>query len=97
MKLQAKFILIGMTSALLMASNAMSAGYIKFEGIDGESKRSESQETSKVKKAEAAKPAGLLLPAVQPAREAGRSSSAPKPTAKGGNAETTWKVEKGEK
>ncbi len=45
------------------------------------------------------KPASLLLPAVQSPREAARRMSPGKSSEgnKGGNAETTWKVEKGEK
>ena len=60
--------------------------------------RDRDRNKKKLKKPEE-KPASLLLPAVQSSREAARRITPSKGSEsnKGGNAETTWKVEKGEK
>ncbi|WP_101758269.1 hypothetical protein [Oceanicoccus sp. KOV_DT_Chl] len=77
---------------IIASQSAFSAGYLKFDGIDGESTEKSgapSQQTPSAVSSAQKPPSALLLPAVQAAREAART--------KGGNAETTWKVEKGEK
>lgn len=83
--------------ALAFSSSAFSAAYIKFDGVDGEAKNTMPQNTQ----IQSTQPTsvGLLLPAVQSAREAARrsSSSAPTKGQKKGYTEYTWKVEEGEK
>ena len=86
------------TSVLLLisiaaAAPAYSAAYMKFDGVKGESKGSENPNPlNNVKSNETAQPAGLLLPAVQKAREADRAQGKKK-----GNVEYEWKIEAGEK
>lgn len=90
-------LVVGLVAGLLISTQAMSAAYVKYDGVDGESKDEKPKPTTTIEKKQTAKPAALLLPAVQSARESVRPVPKPKPKTKGGNAETTWKVEKGEK
>lgn len=85
--------------AVLFSATASAAGYLHIEGIKGESKNAEpEQPATQVESNQQAKPAGLLLPAVQRVRATTPSAPAPKdPPPRGGNAETTWKIEKGSK
>ncbi|WP_145999229.1 hypothetical protein [Oceanicoccus sp. KOV_DT_Chl] len=66
----------GIIVAMLMtlASSAHSAGYIKFDGVDGETKTKPVPQ--RVDSKNKPQPASLLLPAVQQVREA--ASSKPK-------------------
>ncbi|MDT8388639.1 MAG: hypothetical protein RQ736_14125 [Thiogranum sp.] len=77
---------------MTLSSGAFSAGYIKFDGVDGESKDTRPAPGAETKKIQPDqdKPAGLLLPAVQKAREASSSTSPEK-----GKVENTWKIEEG--
>lgn len=81
---------------LSFSSAAFSAAYIKIGDIQGESQGSKpaAQHSQKISPDE--KPAALLLPAVQQAREAATRSSQPTPRKKG-NVEYSWKVEEGTK
>ncbi|HSO06958.1 MAG TPA: hypothetical protein VLW45_06945 [Pelomicrobium sp.] len=88
-------------TGLALAAPALSAGYIKLGGVQGESTKARPAPTpapaapaNKLQGSQDPKPAGLLLPAVQSAREAAPESPAGK---KKGNVEYGWKVEKGEK
>lgn len=84
------------TLLMTLSSTAFSAGYIKFDGVDGESKNSQATPSSETRAIQNTqnKPAALLLPAVQKAREAARpSTSSPKK----GKVEADWKVEEGRK
>ena len=78
------------------------AGYMKFDGIDGEAKNAPApngQPAAAQDRLQQPSGAarGLLLPAVQNAREApARPQESPKAKARRGNVETEWKVEKGE-
>lgn len=81
---------------------AAGTGYIKLDSIKGESERQDAQQPQNqgLKSNQTTKPVGLLLPAVQSARDSGRKTpgkSGNNGKANSGNAETTWKVEKGEK
>lgn len=92
-----KIIVATVTTLLMSLSSAVfSAGYIKFDGVDGESKdtRSSSTETKKIQNNQN-KPAALLLPAVQKAREAAARPDSTSP--KKGKVEASWKVEEGTK
>ena len=93
-----KIILTTFTTLLMSLSTAaFSAGYIKFDGVDGEAQDSRpapSAETKKIQP-EQHKPAALLLPAVQKVREAATRPSSSSP--KKGKVEATWKVEEGTK
>jgi len=92
-------------SALSLAGLTHGAGYLKIEGIKGESKAAQQEAQPKGTparkgmqdlKANNDKKAGLLLPAVQSVREpAGKSSS--KAGKSKGKVEATWKVEEGSK
>ncbi|MFO7603172.1 MAG: hypothetical protein R6X06_05070 [Gammaproteobacteria bacterium] len=84
------------TASLVLAAPAYSAGYIKLDGVDGESKpKNQSAPARGIKGNETPKPATLLLPAVQKARE-GKADNASKAKKKG-NVEYNWKVEEGTK
>ena len=76
------------------------AGYMKFDGIDGEAKNAPEEKPATGQKRVQQPPnqsRGLLLPAVQKAREApARSQEPPHGKARRGNVEAEWKVEKGE-
>lgn len=76
--------------AMAFTSSAFSAAYIKFDGVEGESRHSQpltrQQTTPAIPtapastdriQAEAPQSAALLLPAVQAAREAARRAPAP--------------------
>lgn len=80
-----KTLLTGAAASCLFIASANAAAYIKIDGIKGESKAAEEETTPRMTTTHAS-PAD--------ARER-RATGAPR--AKGGNAETTWKVEKGEK
>lgn len=60
----------GLITAVIMtvASTGHSAVFVKYDGVDGESK--EKPAAQQVDSGKTAKPAALLLPAVQSAREA---------------------------
>ncbi|MDT8382783.1 MAG: hypothetical protein RRB22_00050 [Gammaproteobacteria bacterium] len=78
---------------LALSAPVYSAAYIKLGDIKGESKSSSQLEPAReIKSDETPKPAALLLPAVQKAREAGASGIGKK-----GKVETQWKVEEGSK
>ena len=77
------------------------AGYMKFDGVDGEAKSApapQGQPAAGQQRLQQApqEPRGLLLPAVQKAREAPARPSASATEKTRGNVETEWKVEKGE-
>ena len=82
-----------LVSCMLSASHSFAAAYIKFDGVDGESKSQPPSTTRKIDSAPSPQPVALLLPAVQQVREAKAQAAA----TRRGNVETTWKVEKGEK
>jgi hypothetical protein len=88
------------TLLMSFSSAAFSAGYIKFDGVDGESKSSRSApaaETNKIQDNQT-KPAALLLPAVQKVREAASTDSgSTSGSKKKGKVEASWKVEEGTK
>ncbi|PQA89641.1 hypothetical protein [Hyphococcus luteus] len=65
-------------SAVAFAASAHAAAYIKFDGIDGEAKAAEwrGANTLYLTTEEEPQAVGLLLPAVQAAREAARRTSA---------------------
>ncbi|TQV73599.1 hypothetical protein FLL45_12050 [Aliikangiella marina] len=90
---------------IFMGAQASAAAYVKYDGVDGESK--DSKPTSKVRQLDKASPkaAGLLLPAVQKVRSSTIKPSKRKVTRKPaksqsgkkkGNVEYVWKVEEGE-
>jgi len=88
------------TALTAAATTTSAAGFMKYDGVDGESKSSTRPGNphaagQRVQQPQA-KPRSLLLPAVQKARNAPQKPQ-PAPSNSGGNAETTWKVEKGEK
>lgn len=62
------------------SASAISAGYIKFDGVDGESRRQAAQPEKPASRVSAGgnqKPAGLLLPAVQKAQVAEQKGKKP--------------------
>ena len=75
---------------------AFAAGYLKIGDIKGESTDDAHQTTpsapARIRGQESPRPAGLLLPAVQKAREAASRSGKSK-----GKVEYTWKIEEGRK
>lgn len=70
--------LIILTASIAFTTSAHAAGYIKFEGVDGESKfsqhQSAQQQTSQKLDNNSRPQRALLLPAVQKVREAARAS-----------------------
>ena len=78
--------------ALSLVSFSHAAGYLKFDGVDGESRRSPSA-PAPAKELDKSSPktqeTGLLLPAVQKVRSGSSGNQK-------GNVETEFKVEKGE-
>lgn len=97
-----KNLALALLACVALSQPAFAAGYIKMGDIKGESTRSEQQDPNQrdVKSGQTEKPTGLLLPAVQSAREA---APRPKPSAndhkgsKKGKVEASWKVEEGTK
>jgi len=93
-----------MVALLAFASPVFAAGFMKYDGVDGESKKTESgpSATQTLDSGETAKPAGLLLPAVQKVRSSAAKSETDKVddddrNSKKGKVEYNWKVEEGEK
>lgn len=92
-------------ASTVICQSALASGpdyYMEIDSIKGESQRPDAPQppNQQLKSNQTSKPVGLLLPAVQSARDPGRSrpeKSANSGKAKTGNVETTWKVEKGEK
>jgi len=58
--------------------SAHSAGYVKFEGVDGESKIAPEQPASKKQYQQSREGRAMLLPAVQAVREAAKTKKKPK-------------------
>lgn len=85
---------LSLTSVLFASVvSAYAAGDMKNEGADGEPKAA----TSKIQIQKPKQKVGLLLPAIQSAREAAhRPNKDTQNKAKKGKVETEWKVEKGE-
>ncbi len=75
MKTSASILLKTFVLSVTLAStlSAHGAGYIKFEGIDGESKATAQQPATKKQYKQPREGRTMLLPAVQPVREAAKS------------------------
>lgn len=88
-------------AAFFLAGSAHAAGYMKFDGVKGETTKAatEPAPAQRLDSPTEAQPAALLLPAVQKvqADDAGQDQGDEAARKKKGNVEYGWKVEEGTK